>query len=75
MRFQTLGDKKNPAVIFFHAMGVTGASSEPVARCLRTISICSIRFKTHRALRKCCAPSQSRTVCRTFRLPESEKCV
>ena len=28
MLFETLGDKKNPAVLFFHAMGVTGASSE-----------------------------------------------
>lgn len=31
MQFETLGDRKNPAVLFFHAMGVTGASSEPVA--------------------------------------------
>lgn len=34
MRFETLGDKKNPAVLFFHAMGVTGDSSQPVAKCL-----------------------------------------
>lgn len=32
MLFQTMGDQANPAVLFFHAMGVTGASSEPVAR-------------------------------------------
>lgn len=32
MLFETLGYKKNPAVLFFHAMGVTGASSERVAR-------------------------------------------
>ena len=25
MLFQTYGDRKNPAVLFFHAMGVTGA--------------------------------------------------
>lgn len=34
MLFETLGDKKNPAVLFFHAMGVTGKSSEPVAKYL-----------------------------------------
>ena len=28
MQFETLGDRRNPAVLFFHAMGVTGASSE-----------------------------------------------
>ena len=31
MLFETLGDKNKPAVLFFHAMGVVGASSEPVA--------------------------------------------
>lgn len=31
MLFKTLGDKSAPAVLFFHAMGVTGKSSEPVA--------------------------------------------
>ena len=35
MRFATWGDKQAPAVLFFHAMGVTGESSEPVARCLQ----------------------------------------
>ena len=35
MLFKTLGDKKNPVVLFFHAMGVTGESSEPVARYLQ----------------------------------------
>lgn len=34
MLFETLGDRQAPAVLFFHAMGVTGASSAPVARCL-----------------------------------------
>ena len=34
MFFTTMGDKSKPAVLFFHAMGVTGASSEPVAKCL-----------------------------------------
>ena len=40
MLFQTYGDKKNPAVLFFHAMGVTGASSEPVAKYLQDRYFC-----------------------------------
>lgn len=32
MVFKTIGDKKNPAILFFHAMGVTGDSSMPVAK-------------------------------------------
>ena len=39
MLFETLGDRQAPAVLFVHAMGVTGASSEPVARCLRDGSL------------------------------------
>ncbi len=35
MLFQTYGDRKNPAVLFFHAMGVTGLSGEPVAKYLQ----------------------------------------
>ena len=35
MQFETLGDAKNPAVLFFHAMGVIGASSERVAKGLQ----------------------------------------
>lgn len=35
MLFEALGDRKNPAVLFFHAMGVTGESSEPVAHYLQ----------------------------------------
>lgn len=31
MLFQTIGDKSRPAVLFFHAMGVVGESSMPVA--------------------------------------------
>lgn len=31
MIFQTVGNKENPAVLFFHAMGVTGESSRPAA--------------------------------------------
>lgn len=40
MLFDTLGDKSNPAVLFFHAMGVTGASSERVAACLQDRYFC-----------------------------------
>ena len=40
MLFETWGDKKNPAVLFFHAMGVTGASSEPIARHLQEGYFC-----------------------------------
>lgn len=40
MLFKTLGDKKNPVVLFFHAMGVTGESSEPVARYLQDRYFC-----------------------------------
>lgn len=40
MLFETLGEKQNPAVLFFHAMGVTGASSERVAQCLRDAYFC-----------------------------------
>lgn len=35
MQFATMGDRQNPAILFFHAMGVTGASSEPVAQHLQ----------------------------------------
>lgn len=35
MTFKTLGDRRNPAVLFFHAMGVTGESSVPVAEYLK----------------------------------------
>ena len=31
MLFETHGDRNKPAVLFFHAMGVTGQSSRPVA--------------------------------------------
>ena len=35
MQFATRGDRQSPAILFFHAMGVTGASSEPVAQHLQ----------------------------------------
>lgn len=46
MLFETLGDKRNPAVLFFHAMGVTGASSEPVAGYLQKEYFCILPTST-----------------------------
>ena len=46
MLFETLGDRQAPAVLFFHAMGVTGASSEPVARYLRDGYFCILPTST-----------------------------
>ena len=40
MLFQTYGDRRHPAVLFFHAMGVTEASSEPIARYLQDRYFC-----------------------------------
>lgn len=40
MLFETMGDRKSPAVLFFHAMGVVGASSEPVAEHLKDRFFC-----------------------------------
>lgn len=46
MLFETFGDKKNPAVLFFHAMGVTGKSSDPVAECLCDRYFCILPTST-----------------------------
>ena len=46
MLFQTYGDSRNPAVLFFHAMGVTGASSEPIARFLQDRYFCILPTST-----------------------------
>lgn len=46
MLFETLGDQHQPAVLFFHAMGVTGASSEPVARRLQARYFCILPTST-----------------------------
>ena len=40
MQFVTRGDRQSPAILCFHAMGVTGASSEPVARYLQQNYYC-----------------------------------
>ena len=46
MIFQTYGNMKNPAVLFFHAMGVTGASSEPVVKYLQDRYFCILPTST-----------------------------
>ena len=46
MEFNTVGSRQNPAVLFFHAMGVTGASSEPVAKCLQEKYFCIMPTST-----------------------------
>ena len=46
MLFKTLSSKENPAVLFFHAMGVTGESSEPVAVCLQERYFCVMPTST-----------------------------
>ncbi len=46
MLFETLGDRRNPAVLFFHAMGVTGASSERVAEHLQDRYFCILPTST-----------------------------
>ena len=46
MLFETLGDQHQPAVLFFHAMGVTGTSSEPVARRLQDQYFCILPTST-----------------------------
>ena len=46
MIFETLGRRDAPAVLFFHAMGVTGASSEPVAKHLQDTYFCILPTST-----------------------------
>ena len=46
MMFQTYGNRNHPAVLFFHAMGVTGASSEPIARYLQDRYFCILPTST-----------------------------
>ncbi len=46
MQFETLGDAKRPAILFFHAMGVTGVSSRPVAETLQTRYFCVLPTST-----------------------------
>ena len=46
MQFKTFGDKSAPAIVFFHAMGVTGASSEPVVNYLKGRYFCILPTST-----------------------------
>ena len=46
MKFKTFGNRKDPAVLFFHAMGVTGESSEPVAKYLQDRYFCILPTST-----------------------------
>ena len=46
MLFETMGSREDPAVLFFHAMGVTGASSEPVAKHLQDKYFCILPTST-----------------------------
>ncbi len=46
MTFETFGEKTAPAVLFFHAMGVTGASSEPIAKYLQSKYFCILPTST-----------------------------
>lgn len=46
MIFQTTGNKSNPAILFFHAMGVTGESSMPVAEKLADRFYCVMPTST-----------------------------
>ncbi len=46
MLFETLGDASRPTVLFFHAMGVTGASSKPVAEHLQRDYFCVLPTAT-----------------------------
>ena len=46
MQFKTLGNKENPAVLFFHAMGVTGDSSVPAAVHLQDRYFCIMPTST-----------------------------
>ena len=46
MKFRTMGNKANPAILFFHAMGVTGDSSVPVAEHLQEKYYCIMPTST-----------------------------
>ena len=46
MKFKTLGNRNAPDVLFFHAMGVTGESSEPVAKYLQDRYFCILPTST-----------------------------
>ena len=46
MKFKTFGNRNDPAVLYFHAMGVTGESSEPVANYVQDRYFCILTTST-----------------------------
>ena len=46
MKFQTMGNKKKPVILFFHAMGVIGESSYRVADYLKDKYFCVMPTST-----------------------------
>ena len=46
MKFETAGNSSNPAILFFHAMGVTGDSSMPIAKYLEAKYYCIMPTST-----------------------------
>lgn len=46
MVFKTIGDKLNPVILFFHAMGVIGESSMPVAEKMKEKYYCIMPTST-----------------------------
>lgn len=46
MKFETTGNSSNPAILFFHAMGVIGDSSMPVAKYLKEKYYCIMPTST-----------------------------
>ena len=46
MKFKTLGNRNDPAVLFFHAMGVTGESSGRIAEYLQNEYFCIMPTST-----------------------------
>ena len=46
MLFQTIGNELNPVILFFHAMGVTGESSMPIAEKLSDKYYCVMPTST-----------------------------
>lgn len=46
MKFETVGNGSNPAILFFHAMGVTGDSSMPIAKYLKENYYCIMLTST-----------------------------
>ena len=46
MVFKTIGNKSNPVILFFHAMGVIGESSMPVAEKMKEKYYCIMPTST-----------------------------